>query len=186
METNRTTYRTARLATMLTTILSLAACVSPPPRGPANGTAAPAPPSVEVYFYPAKGQSKVQQERDRYECYTWARDQTGFDPSLPQLAPGQRIQIEPAPSGDAATAGAMTGAILGAVTSRRGEEREGAFKGAIAGAILGGLSEEAKMKEAERLAQQEQARQGARLTERAEDYRRAMAACLEGRGYKVK
>ena len=186
MEINQTPYRAMILATTLMTILALAACATAP-TGPANGAAAPpAPPSVEVYFYPAKGQSKVQQERDRYECYTWARDQTGFDPSLPQLAPGQRIQVEPAPSGDAAAAGAMTGAILGAVTSRRGEEREGAFKGAIAGAILGGLSEEAKMKEAERRAQQDQARQDARLTERAEDYRRAMAACLEGRGYKVK
>ncbi len=34
----------------------------------------------EVFVYPNKEQSKEQQDRDRYECYRWAVDQTGFDP----------------------------------------------------------------------------------------------------------
>jgi hypothetical protein len=34
-------------------------------------------------IYPAKGQSQAQQDRDRYECHSWAVKQTGFDPSRP-------------------------------------------------------------------------------------------------------
>ena len=30
--------------------------------------------------YPAKGQSDKQMEKDKYECYSWAKKQTGFDP----------------------------------------------------------------------------------------------------------
>jgi hypothetical protein len=35
----------------------------------------------ELYVYPKNGQSDEQRDRDRYECYTWAVDQTGYDPS---------------------------------------------------------------------------------------------------------
>jgi hypothetical protein len=35
----------------------------------------------ELYVYPKSGQSDEQRDRDRYECYTWAVDQTGYDPS---------------------------------------------------------------------------------------------------------
>ena len=34
-----------------------------------------------VYAYPSQGQSAEQADRDRYECYQWAVDHTGFDPS---------------------------------------------------------------------------------------------------------
>ena len=30
--------------------------------------------------YPGKGQSNEQMEKDKYECYNWAKQQTGFDP----------------------------------------------------------------------------------------------------------
>ena len=39
----------------------------------------------DIYMYPAKGQSQDQQERDRYECHSWAVKQTGFDPSRPGM-----------------------------------------------------------------------------------------------------
>ena len=31
-------------------------------------------------IYPNKGQSSEQQEKDKFDCYTWAKGQTGFDP----------------------------------------------------------------------------------------------------------
>ena len=34
----------------------------------------------DLYVFPAKGQSQEQTERDKYECYQWAKRQTGFDP----------------------------------------------------------------------------------------------------------
>jgi hypothetical protein len=40
--------------------------------------------STAPVVYPAKGQTPMQQDRDRYECHDWARSQSGFDPSQPQ------------------------------------------------------------------------------------------------------
>jgi hypothetical protein len=41
----------------------------------------------QPFIYPSKGQSPEQQQKDRYECHTWAVQQTGFDPSMSQAAP---------------------------------------------------------------------------------------------------
>lgn len=37
--------------------------------------------SGEIFVYPNQGQSDVQRDRDRYECYVWASGQTGYDPA---------------------------------------------------------------------------------------------------------
>lgn len=37
----------------------------------------------QLFIYPKNGQSEVQQATDRYECHSWAVDQTGFDPTRP-------------------------------------------------------------------------------------------------------
>ena len=39
--------------------------------------------STAPVAYPAKGQTPMQQDRDRYECHDWARLQSGVDPSQP-------------------------------------------------------------------------------------------------------
>ena len=36
----------------------------------------------ELIVYPKQGQSEDQMKQDVYECYLWAVDETGFDPSL--------------------------------------------------------------------------------------------------------
>lgn len=168
-------------------ILTLAACASPPPHYVVQPAVTPPPPLIEVYFYPTKGQSKAQQDRDRYECYLWAMEQTGFDPSAPQLAPHQRVRIEPAiPPGQETKAGAITGAVLGAATSEHGKETEGAIKGAIAGAIIGAASESARHERTKRLEERIEAEHSVRIEQQANSYRRAMAACLKGRGYEVR
>ena len=38
---------------------------------------------TQLYIYPSNGQTQEQQDQDRYECYSWARNQTGFDPTQP-------------------------------------------------------------------------------------------------------
>ena len=38
--------------------------------------------STDVYAYPQNGQTDEQQSNDRYECHTWSRSQTGFDPTV--------------------------------------------------------------------------------------------------------
>ena len=50
----------------------------------------------EPFIYPDKGQSAEQQEKDKYECYAWAKGQTGFDPMQVPTAtappPGEEAQ----------------------------------------------------------------------------------------------
>jgi hypothetical protein len=170
------------------TALTLVACASAPPTPVEPAPAAP-PPTTEVYFYPTKGQSAAQQDRDRYECYLWAKKQTGFDPSAPGLAPHQRVRVVPtAPPGRDTAAGAVTGAVIGAVISPPSRSVEGAAVGAVAGAVLGAASDASRQEQVERVQQhydQQQVRRMARLEQQADSYRRAMAACLEGRGYTV-
>lgn len=50
------------------------------PAGAEQALAATTYTSGELFIYPSQGQSDEQRERDRYECYLWASDQTGFDP----------------------------------------------------------------------------------------------------------
>jgi hypothetical protein len=56
---------------------------SPPPDGPEGGADDP-------IVYPKNGQSKDQQAADQFECHSWAKSQTGFDPTQPAggIAPG--------------------------------------------------------------------------------------------------
>lgn len=174
----------------LVVALLLAACVPPQQTVEAEPEAAPVrSPVTEVYFYPKQGQSPEQQERDRYECYLWAMEQTGFDPSSPDLAPHQRVRVvpKPAPGHDTAV-GAVTGAMIGAVVSRPGNKVGGAVVGAVAGGALGAASDAARQRQAARIQQgydQAEAERTAMLEQQASEYRRAMSACLEGRGYAV-
>jgi len=179
----------ARWATSLAplaAVLILGACATTPP--PPTPAPQPAAPPVQVYFYPAKGQSAAQQDRDRYECYRWAVKQSGFDPSAPQLAPHQRIQVTPSPPPGTSTAvGAVTGALLGAAVSP-GHPAEGAAVGAITGAAIGAGADAARQEQAAQVQSkidQREAQRQARLEQQAASYRRAMTACLEGRGYTV-
>ena len=51
--------------------------------GGAAGALAAAEPSGQLFVYPNEGQSEEQTRRDRYECYVWASEQSGFDPAQP-------------------------------------------------------------------------------------------------------
>jgi hypothetical protein len=42
---------------------------------------APSAGSTDVYVYPRNGQNEQQTSNDRYECHSWAVNQTGFDPT---------------------------------------------------------------------------------------------------------
>ena len=44
----------------------------------------------DPFIYPDKGQSNEQMEKDKYECYSWAKGQTGFDPMQVLTAPALR------------------------------------------------------------------------------------------------
>lgn len=162
--------------------LVLGACAGPSTRHVEHAPATPQ--QTPVYFYPTHGQSPAQQDRDRYECYLWAKKQTGFDPSDPRLAPHQRFSmVSSTPPGQGAAVGAVTGAVLGSVVARPGHSAEGAVVGAVAGAVLGTAAETAHQQETVRAYQSQQT---ASLEHQASNYRRALTACLEGRHYTVR
>ncbi|HEX3949470.1 MAG TPA: hypothetical protein VHW95_06440 [Steroidobacteraceae bacterium] len=171
----------------LAALAASAGCVSqlPPPPAPMESS----PPETNVYFYPVRGQSPAQQDRDKYECNTWAVQQSGFDPSLPNVPPHLHVVVSNAgpPPGSAVAAGAVTGAFLGAAVSRPWQAGSGALVGALAGAAIGGLAENAAAQQTRaQLAAQANNAQAAALEQKARNYRRAMSACLEGRGYNVR
>jgi Glycine zipper 2TM domain len=148
------------------------------------------PAGADIFVYPANGQSDRQLDRDRYECHGWASKQTGYDPSQPSLAPSQKVQVVAMPPDHrGAVSGAIAGTVIGAAVSGPHDSAEGAMVGAVAGAVLGAATDTARAREAAghatRQTAAEQAEQ-ARLEKQAYDYRRAITACLEGRGYTVK
>lgn len=151
-------------------------------------------PDTNVYFYPAPGhaQSPGQQDRDKYECNEWAVRQTGFDPSLPQVPPHQRMQIVAGgpPPGAAVGAGALTGAVVGASVSRPWDAGRGTLIGALAGAAIGGIVESEQQHAVEQAEAQANDRyaltENAAIEQKASQFRCAIGACLEARGYTVK
>lgn len=193
MSTQRLAYpREARHfgACLLAMALALGGCASAPAER--RVVTEPAPmrlPPTQVFFYPTAGQTPERQDRDRYECYLWAVKQTGFDPSQPRLAAGLRVEVVPMPPPGHDTAlGAVSGAVIGAAVSRPHDAAEGAAIGAVAGAVIGAAADASRQAEAERIQERYEQRDAQRLGQlerRAQDYRRAMAACLEGRGYAV-
>jgi hypothetical protein len=175
-------------------ILVLSACYPAPyrpvPRAmPRESAPVQQAPSTQVYFYPKAGQTPEQQSRDHYDCYNWAVQQTGFDPGQSAIPTDQRVRVVPMPppGHDTATL-AIAGAVLGALIGGPRHAVGGALIGASGGAIAGAASDSARMESARQQEEAYAARDRARdtrLEEKASVFRRAMSACLEGRGYSV-
>ena len=169
--------------------ITLAGCAETPRRHYVEAPRTIAMPNIEVYAYPKNGQTADEQKRDRYECYNWSVKQTGFDPSrLPADGP-REVRVEPAasPNHDATVLG-ITGALIGAAVSRPSNALGGAAIGAVVGAAAGSASDanrEATADHIEHVENANQRAQYAQLDQRAAEYRRAMSACLVGRGYSV-
>jgi len=61
------------------------AVVDPPVDADAPTAPPESPPAApeDLIMYPKNGQSKDQQAADQFECHSWAKSQTGFDPTQP-------------------------------------------------------------------------------------------------------
>ncbi|MGA2843122.1 MAG: glycine zipper family protein [Steroidobacteraceae bacterium] len=172
-----------RVAIPLAAILGLSACVTPPPRVVAVPSPPPRPQTV--FVYPNNGQSAEQTDRDRYECHLWAVQQTGVDPSRADANPYERVVVQPAtPPGANTAAGAVTGAILGAIIAGPRAAGAGLVLGGATGAIVGSAAD-ANAQQQARQTQQQINMNASQGRARADSYRRALGACLEGRGYTV-
>jgi hypothetical protein len=159
----------------------LAACVAPPPRT----YAVQAPPPQRVFVYPANGQSPEQTDRDRYECHVWAVQQTGVDPSRADASAYERVVVQPAnPPGSGAVAGAIGGAIIGSIIGGPRNAGAGLLIGGATGAVVGSAADANAQAQAQQTqAQYNQSAAAGRA--RADSYRRAISACLQGRGYTI-
>jgi len=155
---------------------------------PVQSAAPPKPGTLGLIVYPAKGQDAAKQGQDENECFTWARGQTGIDPTVATQAAEVEAQRGGAVKG--AARGAAKGAAVGAVGDddhQRDEGNldagEGAGAGAAAGAVRGRRAQKKATKKAEAEAQQTAQTQDA---QKKETFKKAWSTCLEGRGYTAK
>lgn len=133
--------------------------------------AAPAVGAVPI-IYPKNGQSSEQQSRDISQCQSWAVQQSGSNQSTPQAATSSTSAQPQGGVLRGGARGAAVGAIGGAIGGNAGE-------GAAIGAAVGGLGGGIRRRHQQQAAAQQN-------DEAVDAYNRAMAACLEGRGYTVK
>ncbi len=94
----------------------------------------------DLFFYPSQGQTQDQLNLDKFECHTWAVQQTGFDPLSGQAAapppsaqPTQSVTASPVRG---AAGGALGGLAIGAIA---GDAKKGAAIGAVGGGLVGGM-----------------------------------------------
>lgn len=153
--------------------------------------------SAGIMAYPAKGQDAATQSKDDSECFTWAKQQSGFDPmSPPPTATVAAAPPPPPPAADGSRArGAVRGAAAGAVVGEiaNNDADEGAKVGAAAGVVAAGSRQRqarrANEAQADAANQQAQAAADQANAARAQgqaNFKKAMTVCLEGRGYTVK
>jgi hypothetical protein len=151
--------------------------VPPPLSGVASG--------YDLIVYPNKGQSKQQQEKDEFECYKWAKGQSGFDPmGAPKAtAPPPAKEAPQGGVGRGAARGALVGVTAGAIA---GDAGKGAAIGAASGALIGGMRRRDQTAREGQKQEQWEKEQAANYQQGRANYDRAYSACLEGRGYTVK
>ncbi|MDJ0950272.1 MAG: YMGG-like glycine zipper-containing protein [Alphaproteobacteria bacterium] len=133
---------------------------------------------AQMYVYPERGQGPERQRKDEFECHEWAVRQTGIDPTRPAPSYGGSGGRTTASPLRGAAGGAALGAIGGAIGGNAGK---GAAIGAGVGALAGGIRRNNQRQRQYEAQQQAQAQQNARVNE----YNRAKAACLRGRGYSI-
>jgi hypothetical protein len=135
----------------------------------------PAPIAAQQAVYPAKGQTGSQQKIDQDECYTWAVQQSGYDPAHPPAM--ATAQTAPVTGSGTRARGAAAGAAVGAIGGN--DVGNAAVKGAVVGGVVQRNRNRAAASQANQAsAQQQQAGLAS--------YQNARRACLEGRGYNVK
>jgi hypothetical protein len=139
----------------------------------------------DLMVYPAQGQSPEQQQKDEFECYTWAKQQSGFDPMVvPQAtAPPPQQQGRQSSVVGGAARGAALGVVGGAIA---GDAGKGAAIGAATGGLLGGMRRNQQRQQQQQSQQQWEQQQAAQYQHNRNNYNRALGVCLEGRGYTVR
>jgi hypothetical protein len=144
----------------------------------------------EIIVYPAKGQSNEQMEKDKFECYSWAKGQTGFDPmQMPTATSPPPSQEKKSVGGSAVKGGLLGGAggaVIGGIAGGSKGARKGAAIGGLSGGAIGGMRSSRQNRQTDQQRKQWEQQQANQYMQQRNAYNRAHAACLEGRGYTVK
>ena len=145
----------------------------------------------DLMVYPAKGQSQDQMEKDKFECYSWAKKESGFDPmkmpaatapSPPKQATGRTARG----AVRGGVGGGLLGAGIGAIAGGKKGAKKGAVIGGLSGGVIGGVRSSSQQKQDEKARKQWEKQQTNQYMHQRNTYNRAYGACLEGRGYSVK
>lgn len=141
-----------------------------------------------------QGVSDQQKQKDQLECQQFATQETGFNPANPPQVQVPEVAAAPAqaPQGGAvrgAARGAAVGAAVGAIG---GDAGQGAAAGAAGGAMVGGMRRRDAQAQAQAQTQQAQQQQQAAIQQQQaaiqaqrDQFNKAVAVCLQGRGYSV-
>jgi predicted lipid-binding transport protein (Tim44 family) len=145
----------------------------------------------DFMIYPAKGQSQEQMEKDKFECYSWAKKETGFDPMETPKAtePPPTKQAKNSTAGGAVKGGAgggLVGAGVGAIAGGKKGAKKGAAIGAVSGGAIGGAKSSSQQKQDKQAQKQWEQQQTNQYLQKRDTYNRSYSACLEGKGYTVK
>jgi outer membrane lipoprotein SlyB len=144
----------------------------------------------DLGVYPAGGQSNDQMEKDKFECYSWAKEQSGFDPmqmptaSSPAPAKGDKSVAGGAVGGG--LLGGVGGAVIGGIAGGKKGVRKGASSGGLSGGAIGGMRSSSQNRQANAKREQWEREQANQYMQQRNLYNRNFAACIEGRGYSVK
>ncbi len=133
----------------------------------------------DAFIYPKNDQTTEQQQKDKSECYNWAKGETGFDPQAQYRTETPAPQQSSSGPDGSMARGAARGAALGAITGND------AGKGAAAGAAIGGMRKRDRQRQEQKDYDRWQQEETAKYNEKRSRYDRAYKACLEARDYSV-
>jgi OmpA family protein len=143
--------------------------------------------AAQSFVYPERGQSPQQQEADRGQCYSWAVQQTGFDPASARVTTAPPPPPQQVVGSGAMARGAAGGAAIGAVGGAiGGDAGKGAAIGAASGALIGGIRRNRQIQAEQEAYQSQAAQQQGAIANAQANYDRAFGACMAGRGYTVR
>lgn len=137
-----------------------------------------------IIVYPSKGQSADQQTADEGACLSWASKQTGFDPTAPMQTTSAPPPTQQPTTNAAKGAfrGALGGLVIGAIA---GDAGKGAAIGAGTGALVGGVRRHDQVQNSYQQQDAWAQQQAAQYQQLQNEYNRAYATCMQGRGYAV-
>ena len=143
----------------------------------------------ELVIYPSNGQSAEQMEQDKFQCYSWSKNESGFDPMAIPTASAPPPQKEAQKGGvvKGGARGALAGGAIGAIAGNsKSDTRKGVKAGAATGAVVGGVRRNKQTKAEDKKQKDWEKQQSSQYAQGRNNYNRAYSACMEGRGYSVK